>query len=269
MSFFGDSLAHASLLGAGLGLLAGVSPFGALTCFCLAAALLLAYASEKHVPFDALLAVLAHGGLAFGVLLTHLASIEGPGHMEEGDHEDGHEDGHGNGHEGGHADEGLSNIHGLEEFLFGSLERIGLGDLFWLCVTAALALAGLVWIWRSLLMATLAPDLAQAENVPVVRVRAIFLALLALVVAVEIRVTGVLLVSALLIIPAAAARGFVSTPGQMFWGALGIGFVSVLGGMGVYGLLGTPPGPSIACVAVVCFLASRLAFVGRGGALSG
>jgi zinc transport system permease protein len=81
--------------------------------------------------------------------------------------------------------------------------------------------------------------------------------LLALTVAVAIKVVGALLITALLIIPAAAARSFARTPEAMAVAAVGVGGVSALGGLALAFRLDTPVGPSIVVVAIGIFALSQ------------
>ena len=109
------------------------------------------------------------------------------------------------------------------------------------------------WRWQALLTATLSPDLAYASGLDPRREDLILTLSLAIVVAVAIKVVGVLLIGAMLVIPAAAARPLVRTPEAMALGAGLVGAVAALGGLGGAFVLDTPTGPTIVCAAALIF----------------
>ena len=111
----------------------------------------------------------------------------------------------------------------LMGYLFGDILAVTRGDLAVILAGAALIVALLAWRWRGLLLATLNEDLAAAAGVDPRRERLILTLALALLVAVALKVVGVLLVTAMLIVPAAAARGFARTPEAMAAGAVAVG----------------------------------------------
>ena len=119
-------------------------------------------------------------------------------------------------------------------------------------------LISLIKIWRPLFAANVSYELATAEGTRPDFTNIIFTVLLAAVIAVSMKIVGVLLITALLIIPAAAARRFSASPEQMAFIALIIGSCSVW--LGLWGSLewDTPSGPSIVVAALVCFILSIL-----------
>jgi len=124
---------------------------------------------------------------------------------------------------------------------------------------AALVIGLIGWRWSALLTATLNEDLAYASGIDPKREQLVLTLSLAITVAVAIKVVGVLLIAAMLIIPAAAARPLSRTPEAMALGAAAIGSVSVIAGLwGAY-LFDTPAGPSVVCVAAIAFAATSLA----------
>jgi zinc transport system permease protein len=143
-------------------------------------------------------------------------------------------------------------------YLFGDLLAVAASDLYWIWGGAMLALCGLAALWRPLLATTVHADLAAVEGTNVSQVRLGFVLLLALVVAVAAKIVGALLVTALLVIPAAAARRFARSPEQMALGAAAIGAAAVIGGLGASILLDTPSGPSVVLTASLIFVASLL-----------
>ncbi|NJM35181.1 MAG: hypothetical protein HC850_11270 [Rhodomicrobium sp.] len=114
----------------------------------------------------------------------------------------------------------------------------------------------MAWLWRPLLAISVHEEIAAAEGVPVALIRSAFMLLIAFTVALSIKMVGILLITAMLIIPAAAARAFVSTPEQMAVGAAAVSVVSVLAGLGMSLRLDTPAGPSIVLVLTALFVAA-------------
>ena len=227
MAYFGDSLSHSALLGLGLGLLLGVEPTLTIAATAAALAVLLVLLQrQRQLASDTLLGILAHAGLAIGlVVLSFFESVRVD----------------------------------LARYLFGDVLAVTGGDLLWIYGGGLLALAVLIAIWRPLLFATLNEDLAQAEGVPVLRLRLAFMLVIALVIAVAMKVVGVLLITAMLIVPAATARRFARTPEQMAALAVAAGAVAVAAGLGGSLAWDTPAGPSIVVGAVAFFAASLLA----------
>ena len=229
MAYFGDTMAHSALLGVALGVVVGLDPgLGVLVVAVAVALLLVALERTAPVASDTLLGILSHSTLALGLVVL---ALSGSGHR-----------------------------HDLMGFLFGDVLAVTVGDLAVIWGGGAVCLAVLATVWRSLVAATLHADLARAEGVPVLRLQIVYVVLMAAIVAAGMKVVGVLLVVALAIIPAAAARAFSRTPEQMAFLAAGVG-----GAAGVLGLFGslwldTPSGPSIVVAAAILFVASFAAW---------
>ncbi len=226
MAYFGDTLAHSGLLGVCLGFLLGLSPTAGVLIVCLALAALLAFLqARERLAADTLLGLLAHTALALGlVALTFLETLR----------------------------------FDLSTFLFGDLLAIDTADLLWVWLGGAIALIALLAIWKPLLAATVDETLARAEGVPVGRAQAIFTLLVALVIACAMKVVGVLLITALLIIPAATAQRFARSPEQMAVYASGFGIVALLGGMAASLTFDTPAAASVVACATLLFALSRI-----------
>ena len=152
----------------------------------------------------------------------------------------------------------------LLAYLFGDVLAVTSGDLAWIYGGGLLALLVLVAIWRPLLAITVHDDLARAEGVAVLPVRLAFVLLIAVVIAIAMKIVGILLITSLLIIPAATARRFARTPEQMAVLAVVAGTAAVAGGLGGSLALDTPSGPSIVVAAFALFLMSLAAGVLRG-----
>ncbi len=141
-------------------------------------------------------------------------------------------------------------------YLFGDLLAVGPSDLAWIIGGSALVLLMLIPLWRPLLAITVHEELAQVEGLPVAGIRLALMLLIAVVIAVAMKIVGVLLITSLLIIPAAAARRHARTPEQMALGASILGIVAVCLGLTLSWYEDTPAGPSIVVSAAALFLLS-------------
>ena len=143
-------------------------------------------------------------------------------------------------------------------YLFGDILAVSLVDLLWIYGGGALAIAVLVWLWRPLLAVTVDQELAQAEGINPSRYELLLMLLIAAVIALAMKIVGVLLVTSLLIIPAAAARSLSRTPEQMALMSALIGILSVLIGLASSFQFDTPSGPSIVLAAVLLFILGQI-----------
>ena len=226
MAYFGATLAHAALLGIALGFLFELDLRLGIVFVCVAvAALVAALESLQRLAADTLLGILAHGAFALG--LVCLAFVD------------------------------TVRID-LMAYLFGDILAVDGGDIAWIYGGGAAGLAALAVIWRRLLAITVQEDLARVEGVPVTAVRLAFMMVIALVIAVAMKVVGVLLIVSMLIIPPAAARRFATTPEAMAALAAAIGCVAVAGGLAASMAWDTPAGPSIVTVATAVFFLTLL-----------
>ena len=226
MAFFGDTLAHGALLGAALGLALDISLYLAVVAVCLGlAGALTALQHQQQLASDTLLGIVAHTTLALGVIAISL---------QEGIQVD------------------------LFAYLFGDLLAVGWQDALALWAGAVLILLLMLWQWRSLLSITVSEELAQVEGVAVQRTRLLLMLLLALLIAGAIRTVGVLLITSLLVIPAASARRLTQTPAQMAAVASVLGTLAVLAGLTVSWFANTPVGPSIVVAASSLFVLTLL-----------
>ena len=231
MAYFGDTLAHAALLGVAMALLLEVNATLAVFVTGLLIALALLFL-QKGGTFssDSLLGLMSHSALAIGlVALAFMTWVR-------------------------------FDMMGL---LFGDILAVSKADIAIIWGGGAAVLASLLAIWRPLFAATVSEELAQAEDLKPARANAVFVILLAAVIALSMKIVGVLLISALLIMPATAARRFAIAPEQMAALAAGIGILSVIGGL--FGSLqwDTPAGPSIVVVALILFLIGLTPFAER------
>lgn len=224
MAYFGATLAHSALLGVALGLLFDASVNLGIIVVCLALAFaLVGLERDRRFASDTLLGILAHGALALGLVAVAF----------------------------------LDTVRiDLMAYLFGDILAVTPTDIGWIYAGGAVCLGGLAVIWRPLLSVTVQEDLARVEGVPVERIRLVFMLSIALVIALAMKIVGVLLIVSLLIIPAAAARRFATTPEQMAALAALIGALAVAGGLLASLHFDTPAGPSIVVAAAVLFFLS-------------
>jgi zinc transport system permease protein len=150
----------------------------------------------------------------------------------------------------------------LESYLFGDILAVSRADLIWIWSGAILVLGLLIWRWQRVVTASVNEELALASGISPERERLILSLALAIVVAIAIRIVGALLISALLIIPAAAARGFSRTPEQMAGSATLIGALAVICGLWGSLTFDTPAGASIVVISAA-FYALSLVFYGK------
>ena len=222
MAFFGHALAHSALLGISLGALLAIDLNLATVTVCLAFAIALVLLQRQPaLSTDTILGILAHIALALGlVVLSFLEWLRVD----------------------------------LMAYLFGDVFAVTASDLIWIWGGGALALAALLWLWSALLSITLNEELAQAEGVDVGRVQFGFVLVMALAVAIGMKIVGILLIVSLLVIPAAAARHLARTPEQMAGFAALIGALAVVMGIGGSFRWDTPAGPTIVLATALLFV---------------
>ena len=232
LAYFGDTLSHAALLGVALAFLFEVNitlaVFAVSACVSIA---LLLLQKRATLSSDALLGLLAHASLAVGlVVLAFMTWVR----------------------------------IDLMGFLFGDILAVSKTDIAIIWLGGALVITILAMIWRPLFAATVNRELAEAEGLNPERVNIIFMLLMAAVIAIAMKIVGVLLITAMLIIPAATARRFATGPEQMAVLAAAIGAATVFGGL--FGSLewDTPAGPSIVVAALCLFLLSLIPVFSRG-----
>ena len=225
MAYFGDATAHAAILGVALSFGFGISVYVGIIAVALGMAITVASLAGRGTAMDATLGVLAHSALAFGlVAASFLAQVRVD----------------------------------LSAWLFGDILAVGRSDLAVVWAGSGVVLALLVWRWQALLTATVNEELAVAAGLNPRREGLVLTLALALVVAVAIKIVGALLIAAMLIIPAAAARRLARGPEGMALGASLIGAAAVLAGLYASLRLDTPAGPSIVAASAIIFVATAL-----------
>ncbi|MCD4510209.1 zinc ABC transporter permease subunit ZnuB [Brucella pseudogrignonensis] len=226
MAYFGDTMAHSALLGVALALIFDINlMIGVFAVSVMISAILLLLQRRHTLSADSLLGILSHATLSLGLVIVAFMTwvrID------------------------------------LLSFLFGDLLAVSRIDIAFIYGGGILVLGVIAWLWRPLLAATVSEDIARAEGMNPAVSRIVFMLLLAIVIAIAMKIVGILLITSLLIIPAATARRFSSTPERMVILASLIGALGVIGGL--YGSVqfDTPSGPSIVVAALAIFIFSLL-----------
>lgn len=222
MAYFGDATAHAAILGVALSFALSAPIYAGTLAVALAMALAVSALARRGHAMDAALGVLAHSALALGLIAASFIA-------------------------GLRVD--------LAAYLFGDILSVTRADLAVIWAGALVVLGLLAWRWQALLTSTVNEELAQASGLHPARERMVLTLALALTVAVAIKIVGALLIAAMLIIPAAAARGLARSPEAMAGLATLAGVLASLGGLTASLRLDTPAGPSIVAAAAVLFVA--------------
>lgn len=226
MAYVGDALAHTTLLGLAIGLWSQLPLTLSMMLIALIAAISISLLNQRpHTSSDTLLAIAAHSSLGLGMLAIALlpeARID------------------------------------LMGYLFGDLLNLTYSDLSILLAVSVLILASIGYFWRPLLLNTLNAELASLAGVHNQRITLLLAILVALVVAVSIKLVGVLLMTALLITPAATARIFSRSPFSMIMAAMLISQLGIMGGLTLSWFFDLPVAPSIVSLLFAAFLLSRL-----------
>ncbi len=224
MAYFGDTMAHSALLGVALSFLFDISmTLGVFGIAALVSLLLVFLQKKKTLPTDALLGILSHSTLAIGlVMVAFMAWLR----------------------------------LDLMGYLFGDILAVSKGDIALIYGGGCVILAVLGLTWRPLLAASVSEELAEVEGLNPQRSKLIFMLLMAAVVAIAIKIVGILLVTSLLIIPAATARRFAPSPEMMALLSSLIGGAAVVGGLFLSLHYDTPSGPSVVVAAMLLFVLS-------------
>ena len=228
MAYFGEATAHSAMLGIALSLTFEFSVFAGATLLALIMASVVTLTQGRSLYFDTLLGVGGHMSLAAGLVIVSFIS-------------------------GVRID--------LMAYLIGDILAVSKMDLLLIWFGGVIILSLIIWRWSPLLLVTLNEDLASSNGFNPKRESFVLTVALAIVVAVGIKVVGVLLIVAMLIIPAASARSLASTPEGMAIIASLIGIFSAILGLNSAYVFDTPTGPSIVCVASIVFIVSLI--IGR------
>ena len=226
LSFFGDTLAHAALLGVTMAVFFEINiAFSVFLISSVVALILIKLQKSTKLPGDALLGLLAHSSLAVGlVVIGFLTSIR-------------------------------FDVMGL---LFGDILAVNQNDLLLIWIGGAFILLILKFIWKPLFASTVNHELAEAEGMEPNKFNAIFTVLMAAVIAISIKIVGLLLITGMLIMPAAMGRNLSNNPQQMVKLSVIGGLLSVIIGLFSSLQFNTPSGPSIITAALILFCFSLI-----------
>lgn len=225
MAYVGESVAHLGLLGAALGLLLGINVLLGTAALAVAAALIMARASDRSIPAGTFVGIIGHIGLALGyIVLARQDTVRTD----------------------------------LLGYLFGDVLALTDRDLLLIALAGGSVLLSMAVLWKPLLRQAVGGAIAAAEGRSNGLAQTAFLVLTALLVAFGLKVVGALLIVALLLIPPAAARPLVRSPEAMAISAALIGAISAPLGLFAAFTADAPAGPSIVLAAGALFVAVQL-----------
>ena len=225
LSFLGDTLAHGGLLGLALASAFHFPLFLGILLVGMAVVVVLVNSRDRFVSSDTHLSILSHGSMALGlVALSLLPQLR----------------------------------QNFSAFLFGDILASTAQDLAVMAALSCVVTGGLLLFWRPLMTTLISEELAQAQGLPVLWIRLSILTTLTLVVALALQVFGALLLTALLIIPAASARTLSKSPGSMMIWATTLCALSVGLGLVASAWYDLPTGPAIVVAALALFIIALL-----------
>jgi len=220
--FLGDTLAHAALLGVALALILKVDLVLTVLLFSIVMALFISWLTEsQRMASDTSLGLVSYGALALGMLV--FTKIPGP-RIDP------------------------------SSYLFGDILFVSTAELVWIYGSGILVLSFLYYRWRALLLWTISPDLAHTLTINIKALHFQFVLVLSLIVTLTLKVAGVLLAPALLILPAASAGQIARSPRQMIFIATGVGLVMFITGFGISWSNDLPVGPAVVVMGVLVFI---------------
>lgn len=213
MAYFGDAMAHSALLGIALAIFLETNPILGMLFVGLTMTLFLARLNKiEYLSSDALLGIFSHVSLAVGLILISLMEYLRLDFFA---------------------------------FLLGDILAVNDLDIIVILSVSVLLLVIMVRYWKQLLLTTLHPELAETSGVDTNKIQLLLIMMIAVVVAVAIKILGVLLITAMLIIPAASARPMASSASQMAWIASIFAMISVVAGLYSSFTWDMPSGPAI------------------------
>lgn len=221
LAFIGASIAHASFGGVSLGLLLGINPVLSAVVFCLATGLGISIVSEnKNVKEDTAIGIFFAATMAFGIFLI------------------------------GFLEDYVTDIFG---YLFGDILAVSQTDIVVTVLLTAFVLLSILLLYKEFLLISFDPEAAEAQGFPVKWIYRFLVALVALTVSISLKVVGIILVSALLVIPAATAHLIAKNFSQMQWMAVIVSLISSMVGLIVSYIFDTPSGATIVLVSTAIF----------------
>ena len=221
MSFFSDAIGHSALTGIAIGILLQINPFIAALVFSLLVAFGMSVVRKiSKQSFDTLMGVFFAAAVSLGVILVSLT----PGYQAD-----------------------------LISFLFGNILTVTSLDILLSGGLAIIILLIMLFTGKAMVSIAFDPTLARAEGTPVDRHELVLLLILAATIALAIKFVGIILVTAMLIIPAAAAQNFAKSLSGMFAWSVSLSLIAVIIGMLSSAVLNLPSGPTIVLVGTIFF----------------
>lgn len=232
MAFFGDTISHSALLGVALGIFLKIDPFMTILFISMIIAVFLLWSEKfKTLETDTYLSIASHSTLSLGLILIYILE---PGQLS------------------------------LVNFLIGDIITLTRQDVLLLFTGAGITYLVFFFIWQKLLAITISEEIALAENIAVSKYKLILLTLLVLMIAFAVKIVGILLITAMLVLPVAAARIFATSPEKMLGISILIATGSVSAGIEFSYLYDSPTGPTIVFILSIIFFflsAGRQIFV--------
>ncbi len=220
MSYFGDAISHSTILGLGISSIISLQPTYGIIIFVLFFAFLVNFIDrENFYSKDSVIAILSYSSLALGLILMAIFP---------------------------------SQIN-LNNYLFGDIIVITKTEIFLIYLGSFLVVLAIIFWFKKLLLSTINQDLAIIEGINVGNMELKFLLLVALIIGISIKITGIFLITALLILPAAIARNFSKTPKQMLIITLIISVAANLLGLTISFFYDLPSAPSIISILAILF----------------
>ena len=221
MAYFGDSLAHSALLGVALGLVFGISTNIGTIIICSIFTITLIWLQQKKIlATDTLLGILAHSALSVGMVTLSL----------------------------------LERSVDLHSYLFGDILAVSPIEIYFVLIGGFFVLIFLYLNWTSFVLMTIDEKLARAEGINILLNQLLIMLLMTIIVAVSFKIVGLLLITSLLIIPAASARQLARSPEMMAVISSILAMLAVI--LGIYSsyYMDTPSGPSIVVASAIIFI---------------
>lgn len=230
MALLGDGMGHIATTGIGLALLLGTTPIPTAMVVAALGAFLVEFIRERsRTAGDLALALIFYGGIAGGVMLVSLA--------------------------------GNQATSVLNSYLFGSLSTVSDSDLQALVVLVVLILVAVAVFGREMFVVSLEPDLAALQGIRVRPMSQLIAVMAAMTVVVGMQVVGLLMVSAMMIVPIAAAQQVTRSFRSTLAAGMGIGTAAALLGLVTSFYIDVPPGPAIVLLALAAFCVVALVAV--------
>lgn len=231
LSLIGDGIGHAAFAGVAAGYLLGISPVLTALVAAVGAAVAVEWLrTQRRAAGDQALAFVFYTGIAAGVVIVSAA--------------------------------GALNVD-LFAFLFGSILTVTTSDLLLVATLGGLGLGAIAALYRPLAAVVLDEEGARVAGVPIGRLNVFVAVLAAVTVALSMRVVGILLVAALMVLPVIAATRVAWSMASTVLLSVGLGLASVLGGLTIAYYADLPPGGTIVLLAAAAFVATSLVEAAR------